>query len=364
MSESQQIIATPAPDRDVLARPHAVGWRHPLDARRAELSAVALEGASAELWSPSLSTPRRRPDLERRDRRCLIALGGMIVSDQPGGRSMARALLLAAASGRIVAGVGLGAGTLRGTTDRVLARQLVRRASLLVLRSEAAAHRLALGGAPTPFRVGADLIWLHPRLPPVPARRDELLIVGDPQDSFVARALADALPAAVGGGLRLVLGSWAAQHAAARASLVSALARRFPAGSVELLPPWPDVDTAVEAARHSAAVLALDVDAQAIAALGATPGLVLSSDEECRALAEDLGQLAISPVGAERTLPGALALLGERPWDGADAVNCLRERAAASLRLLRLVVAPDRLPGQAGLSPGGGLSLWPRPAAR
>lgn len=361
MSEPQQLISAPVLDRETPApsRP-----RHPLDVRRAELSAAALEGTPAELWTLSAPAARGVSELERRDPPAVIAVGGTILAEQSGSRAMVSGLVLAAARGRLVAGVGVGAGVLRGMTDRLLARQLVRSARLLILRSEAAAHRLALGGAPTPFRVGADLIWLHPRLPPVSARRDELLVVGTPQDTFVAQTLADALPVAVARGPRLALASWPGQRASATVSLATGLARRLPAGSVELLPAWPDVETAVETARHSAAVLALDVDAQAIAALGGTPSLVLSSDEECRALAEDLGQPAISPIGAERTLPPALAALRERPWDGADAVSSLRERAAASLQLLRLVLDTDHLSRPAELSAGSGLLLWPRPVAR
>ena len=72
------------------------------------------------------------------------------------------ACLLAAAakaSGKQVALVGVGAGDLRGRQARALARWLVRRVDLLVLRDEESASALAGVGAPAPFWIGADPAW-------------------------------------------------------------------------------------------------------------------------------------------------------------------------------------------------------------
>src|SRR5919197_621127 len=85
------------------------------------------------------------------------------------------AAALARAARKPLALVGVGVGDLRTRRARALARAVVRRADLLVLRDEESATLLAEAGAPAPFRVGADPAWtlLEPLSAPVELRPTE-----------------------------------------------------------------------------------------------------------------------------------------------------------------------------------------------
>jgi polysaccharide pyruvyl transferase CsaB len=61
--------------------------------------------------------------------------------------------------GKPLALVGVGAGDLSTASARRLARAVVRHCELLIVRDEESAITLEDAGAPTPFRVGADMAW-------------------------------------------------------------------------------------------------------------------------------------------------------------------------------------------------------------
>src|SRR3954462_12298802 len=124
----------------------------------------------------------------------------------------ARALTLGTAAQRVpVAGLGLGVGTMHGNRARALARGIVRRCDLLVLRDGGSASRLARAGAPAPFRVGADPAWTLVAPPAAPTAGGDAVIValrhlaGGPGP---ARRLAQVLEPVVRAGLRVRLQPW------------------------------------------------------------------------------------------------------------------------------------------------------------
>src|SRR3954468_2116087 len=118
----------------------------------------------------------------------------------------------ATALGRPLAMVGVGAAALPTPGARTLARRLVNRADLLVLRDDESAALLTEAGAQTPFRVGADAAWTLFEDAPLaagrfPRARDGVLVVlshhaGGPR---LAARLAEGLAPVVASGVRLVL---------------------------------------------------------------------------------------------------------------------------------------------------------------
>lgn len=342
---------------------------HPFDQLRLDLIAAELAGADIHLRPLGVSPIEGvAPEGSRAP---IVVPTGTMMDGSSGSRGTLGSLVLSAARGLPVVGVGLGAAPFTRAVDRALARQFATRARLLVMRSEAAAHRMALAGASSPIRVGADLAWLQPTLASGPERAEQLLVIGDPPDAFVARALAGSLPAAAGEGVGLVLGRWQGRGDAGL--LAAALARRLPAAGLEILPAWPDAGSALTTAARSLAVVALDTDAQLIAALTRTPAVVISDDEECLALADDLGNPALPPAAGGRRLRAALAQVASLPWQGGSGVEGFRERARDSLSLLQLVISAGGSRPEAGVRSAadgrapakpGGLLLWPESASR
>lgn len=344
---------------------------HPLDRLRIDLVRAAL-GDAGVLVRP-LARHGALDAAGHHHRPPVVVPTGTLMDGAASVRGGLSGLVLAAAQGSAVAGVGLAAAPPARAVDRVLARRLAVHARLLVLRSEAAAHRLALAGVHSPIRVGADMAWLQPTMDTGPLRADELLVVGEPADRFVAAALAGSLPAVADDGLRLALGHWQVARDGG-AHLAAALARRLPVSNLEVLETWPDAGAAMRAAAGCLAILALDVDAQLIAALTRTPAVVLSDDEESLALADHLGQPAFPPAVSGSRLRRIVAETATRPWEGGEAVERLRQRARESAGLLRLVVSASGPPSGGGSAElpslesqvtlaGGGLLLWPEPAA-
>jgi hypothetical protein len=350
--------------------PQSTPVLHPFDQLRIRLIANELAGADIDL-RPLGGVPGAEHVPPEGSRVPIVVPTGTLMNAGAGQRGNLGSLVLSATRGQPVVGVGLGAAPATRAVDRALARHFAARTRLLVMRSEAAARRLALAGASSPIRVGADLAWLQPTLASGPERADQLLVIGDPPDAFVARALAGSLPAAAGEGVGLVLGRW--QGRGDTALLVAALVGRIRGAGLEVLPAWPDAGSALATAAHSLAVVALDTDAQLIAALTRTPAVVISDDEECLALADDLGYPALPPAVGGRRLRSALGAVAGRPWQGGSGVEGFRDRARDSLNLVQLVVSAggpghDAPRGAAGESRGPararGLLLWPEPTSR
>ncbi|HLH99675.1 MAG TPA: hypothetical protein VKV06_02750 [Acidimicrobiales bacterium] len=344
---------------------------HPLDRLRLQLTLDELgpDAAGVRLLGTPAST-------DGTPRRGAALAGGTLGLGPIAATTVAGRLVLAAAEGLPVAVIGLALATSLTSIERMAARRLASVAGLLVLRSEAAAHRLALAGVPAPLRVGADLAWLYDQAPPVgagapaaAARADELLIAGEPPDRVLGRALATHLPAVRATGLRPLLGLWSSVPAAdggnghASADRAAAAAGRRISLDAPVVS-WSDAAPALAAAARARVVVAFDVDGLVLAALAGTPAVVVSDDEECLALAAEVGQPALPPAAIGRLVPSLVGQADGR-WDGTANVEGLRRRAAESVALLRLVVASDGPNGPSGpVGTGDGLLLWPHPAVR
>src|SRR5688572_12791709 len=135
-----------------------------------DIVATSSDPDATESVHGCAAIPARGRDFTRALRRAdaLVVGGGTIFKELHATSGRRRHELLeravastvaARAAGKPTALVGVGGGTLRGARSRALARTLVRTTDLLVLRDEESAVVLDRAGAPTPFRVGADLAW-------------------------------------------------------------------------------------------------------------------------------------------------------------------------------------------------------------
>src|SRR3954469_11524202 len=131
------------------------------------------------------------------------------------------ALLSAAqALGKPAAVIGVGSPPFGSRRLRALARAMVKRADLLVLRDASSARILAAAGAEAPFRVGADPAWSLFEFGSAEAAADNgaradgesLVVVLDSEvcDERLARCLAEALGKLTSTGVRLRLQPWRA----------------------------------------------------------------------------------------------------------------------------------------------------------
>ena len=274
------------------------------------------------------------------------------------------ALLLASGgqtTGKPVAMLGVGAGTLPDARARWLARALVRRADLLVLRDEESAHTLAAVGAPAPFRVGADPAWTLVDQPPLaPRDRDGVVVALDhvPGDASLADRLAAGLRPLLASGMKVELQPWRDGDPTSRSSaLASAVADRL-AGRVEVTTAPANVVDARARLAGTRLAVCLSSHAMIAAAAAGTPLVAITHEPKLVGLARRLQQPAIS-VDAD---PATIATTVRSGLDGQPAsptaVHAEIARAAEGFRLLRLLlnhgIADD-------LDSFDGLSLVPAP---
>jgi polysaccharide pyruvyl transferase WcaK-like protein len=254
------------------------------------------------------------------------------------------ALLLASggqATGKPVAMLGVGAGTLPDARARWLARALVRRADLLVLCDEESAHTLAAIGAPIPFRVGADPAWtLVDQAPLAPRDREGVVVALDhvPGDSGLADRLATGLRPLLACGMKVELQTWRDGDPTARSgALASAVADRLE-GRVEVTAPPANVVDARVRLAGTRLVICLSSHAMIAAAAAGTPVVAVTGESKLVGLARRLQQPAV-PVNAD---PTTIATTVRSGLDGQpaslSAVHAEIARAAEGFRLLRLLL--------------------------
>jgi polysaccharide pyruvyl transferase WcaK-like protein len=252
------------------------------------------------------------------------------------------AMLLAAggqATGKPVAMLGVGAGTLPDSRARWLARAIVRRADLLVLRDEESAHALAAAGAPIPFRVGADPAWTLVDEPRVAGSRDGVVVAlsRPSQERDLADRLAAALAPLVTFGMNIRLQPWQGSDAASGGGLASAVAARL-AGGVEVLAAPADLMGARLRMARARLAVCLHSHAMVAAAAAGTRLVAIAQEPGQIGLARRLQQPTV-PVTADPATTAAAILSG---LDGSPAssaaVHAEIARAAEGFRLLRLLL--------------------------
>jgi polysaccharide pyruvyl transferase WcaK-like protein len=277
---------------------------------------------------------------------------------------LAWALLLAGwgqAAGKPVAMLGVGADRLPDARARWLARALVRRADLLVLCDEESAHTLAAGGAPIPFRVGADPVWtLVDQAPVTPRNRDGVVVALDhlPGGGDLADRLATALGPLLTSGVKVELQSWqGGDTATGPGGLASAIAARLD-GRVDVTAPPANVLKAAIRLAGARLAVCLSAHAMVAAAAAATPLVAVTHNLKLVGLARRLQQPAV-PITADPATIAATVLSGlDGPPASPAAVHTEIARAAEGFRLLRLLLTHGTAPDVDSFD---GLSLVPAP---
>lgn len=251
--------------------------------------------------------------------------------------------------------VGVGAGALSGPAARALARAIVRRADLLVLRDEESAQVLADAGAPPPFRVGADAAWSALDLPDAPRAQGDALIValsrlaGGPG---LAQRIALVLGPAARAGLRVRLQPWQLPWDLELArNVVSALD-----AASEIVPPPADLDDARNLFAGARLVVAYRFHALAAAAVAGTPAVAIAHEPKFAGLGRRLGHAVVDPTGPPDALGRAILDAADRPPASSETIARERARAEEGMALMRLVLSGGRSDDHAAVS---GLDLAP-----
>jgi polysaccharide pyruvyl transferase WcaK-like protein len=267
----------------------------------------------------------------------------------------------ASAAGAPLALAGVGAAPLATRRARALARAIVRRADLLVLRDVESAGLLAEAGAPAPFRVGADASWTCIEAPSAPTARGDAVIVALSSlagGRGLARRLALVLTPLQRAGLRLRLQPWQLLGSDDDdRALAEAVAAALPAPA-EIVPPPATLADARDLFAGARLVVALRFHALVAAAAAGVPAIAYAHEAKLAALGARLGQAVVQPAGAADAVGAAMLAAIEdgiapaRP----EAIARERERALQGMALVRLLLSGGRGEDSAEVS---GLELAP-----
>jgi polysaccharide pyruvyl transferase WcaK-like protein len=271
-----------------------------------------------------------------------------------------RALALGTAAQRIpLAGVGLGVGTLLGNRARALARGIVRRCDLLVLRDEESASLLARAGAPAPFRVGADPAWTLLDAPARPTAGGDAVIVALSHlagGAGLARRLAQVLEPVVRAGLRVRLQPWQVLRGRPDdLDLARMVAGRLD-GDVQIVPPPAGLDDARDLFAGARLVVALRFHALVAAAAAGVPFAAVSHEAKLAGLGRRLGQPVVPPAGPPEAMARTILRAIDHPPPSPAAIERETRLARDQMALLRVLLSGGRS-DEAALV--GGLELAP-----
>jgi polysaccharide pyruvyl transferase CsaB len=259
----------------------------------------------------------------------------------------------ARATAKPVLMVGVSAVPLVDGRTRRLARRLVRRADLLILRDEVSAQLLAEAGAPAPFRVGADPTWTtlgrQPFVAPAPDNVAIVTLSRYAGARDLAARIAPALRGLIDEGLRVCLQPWqVGDRGADDLSLLHAIAQelRVP---VELLDPPTDLHEAARQAAAARLVIGMRFHSLVATAAAGTRFVAVDHEPKLGALAARFGQRALAPDVPADAFADAVsgALAGPPPSPGV--VRAQIALSAEGFRLLHLVLADGALPDPAEL---------------
>jgi polysaccharide pyruvyl transferase WcaK-like protein len=274
-----------------------------------------------------------------------------------------------------VAFVGVGAGELRGDLPRALAKRIVPRADLLVLRDEESASVLTDAGIPPPFWIGADPAWRlfaesmpNPISNPIsntsngsyPATSTWRGAARPPRVTVALSHLADAGSGGsdhvehLGRGLAgLAESGWVVnlqpwQHGDSDLDVADALRRHVPRAVVTRVP----ADLRGAAAEYADTDLVVAMRFHAIVAAGAAGcrTLAIAHEPKLAGLARRLDQVAVPTHASTAVVASALDWAIEHAPPSRAAVQRQIDLADHTIRMMRLVVdggqleRPDELP--------------------
>jgi polysaccharide pyruvyl transferase WcaK-like protein len=270
--------------------------------------------------------------------------------------------------GRPFALVGVGASDLPDWRSRALARFIVRRSDLLVLRDEESTDALLRAGVPGPFRVGADPAWTLLRPPEARPSPDRSVLVVPSTYAVAAdgwhgmvRRMADTVQHLIDAGLRVHVQVWQRHTPATPIDderIVRALEHRF-GPSIVVLPTPSSLDDAVRVMSDMATVLSFRFHALIAAAAAGVPTVAVAHEAKLGAIARRLEQ-RVAAVDFEPAALAKLVLLQlASPAPGPAVVKEQVDLAVEGFRLLRVLLAGGRSEEADSL---GALPLTPAPS--
>lgn len=262
--------------------------------------------------------------------------------------------------GKPTALVGVGSGRLRSRRRRALARALVRKADLFVLRDGVSASTLSEAGAAAPFRVGADPAWTlferdvadvaggpdgasvrGPASRPRRRTSDAVVVVLDRDacDEALAAALAAALDRLRAAGVEVRLQPWrVAEGEPDDLRLAGAVASRL-GGPVEVLEPPEGLAEAGSSFSDAGLVLALRRHTAIAAAIGGVPSLAIAHEPGLADLARRLGQPWIAATSEPDELAAAIRDALDHQAPSRSAIRGQVASAEEGFKLLRLLLS-------------------------
>jgi polysaccharide pyruvyl transferase WcaK-like protein len=260
----------------------------------------------------------------------------------------------ARALGKPVAMLGVGVGELDGVRAKRLARSLVRRADLLILRDEESGALLTRAGVTPPFRIGADPAWT---LLPPPGERivrgDDVVVALShvAGGSSLASTVASALAPLVEDGIPVKLQPWQPQDAALAAQITRVLDADVVAAPADL---WD----ARSRFAMSRLVVGLRYHSLIASASARTPFVAFAHEAKLAAISRRLDQPAVVPSQPPEALTNTIRMALDADGPRPDAVAAEVEASEEGFRLVRLL-----LDGGNGADPAdvGGLALEPAP---
>jgi polysaccharide pyruvyl transferase WcaK-like protein len=275
-----------------------------------------------------------------------------------------------------VALVGVGAAELRGSLPRRLARHIVQRADLLVLRDEESAAVLTDAGAQPPFWIGADPAWLlfdepdidgTPSVLPRPvgrlgggrARRVTVAVshLAAADQAELERGLAAALAKLAANSWHVRLQPW--QLGAGDLAVAARLQQLVPAAEIVDVP--ADLQDAAAQFADDDLVVAMRFHALVAAGAARRRIVTIAHEPKLAGLARRLGQIAVPPDAAPAVLGSAVEwALAHDPPDAAAVAEQV-EQARHTAALLRVLIAPaqfDQPQSLAALHMSDGEGRW------
>ncbi len=260
--------------------------------------------------------------------------------------------------GRRVAAVGVGVGQLPDPVSRWLARELVRRIDLLVLRDEESAHLLRNCGAPTPFRVGSDPAWtlLNPPLhtggrhntESRHSGRDDTILVALSHLAASGRELwslldrlADALTEQAADGLQVLLQPWQVGTSGMDDHAIASYLHARLDGSI-VLPPPADLTEARASAASARLLVAMRFHALVAGAAAGAPVVAVAHEAKLAGLARRLGQPAVRTDASTGELAAAMRRARSAGGTAPASVQAETAQAEEGFRLLRLLIDHER----------------------
>jgi len=267
--------------------------------------------------------------------------------------------------GTKVAMVGVGADDLHGREAQLLARWLVRRCDLLVLRDEESAAVLAAAGAPMPCWIGADPAWvLAAELGGVetfPGREPTITVAlshlaGDA--GFAARLGAALAPFATSHAIQLQ--PWQLGAGGRDAELADALREEI-GPDAKVLDAPQSLGAAVASFAGNDLVVALRFHAVVAAGMAGTRVVAAAHEPKLAGLTRRLGQVSFPTHATTEVVHAAIAHALAHPPAARAAVAseiAAAERTFGLLRLLLTGGATDEPERIAGLPLSHGLGQW------